>query len=344
MSEIILNSQAYKHNLDIISAHIGSRDKIAVVLKDNAYGHGLAQMSDLSQQYGIKNAFVKNYAEAISVKDKFTSITALYGRAQGVIPPNVAMVINRKEDITCLPPHTNVELKVNAGMNRNGIESDEIETFIRLILEQKLNLIGVFSHNGYGDDLDDEFHNTQKHFEQIKASTKDLSQKYGFPLPRFHSLNSSAAIRTAMNGTIDDDLVRMGIAIYGYLDTQFQNPLSSKLQKVASLWADKISQRTLKKGARIGYSGCSVLESDAIVSTYDIGYGDGLLRIDKGLQILTQKEYPILPRSSMDCFSCLCNEERICVFDDVSQLAKAFNTISYEILVRLSPFIKRTII
>ncbi|HCD73266.1 MAG TPA: alanine racemase, partial [Helicobacter sp.] len=61
-------------------------------------------------------------------------------------------------------------------------------------------------------------------------------------------------------------------------------------------------------------------------------------------KVHTAKGYQILPRLSMDCFSCLCDEPRICVFDDVSELAKAFGTISYEILTHLSPSIKRTII
>ena len=344
MSEIIIDSQSYKHNLNLISSHIGTSTELAIVLKDNAYGHGLEQISTLAREYGIKSVFVKNYAEAMQIKDDFPCITALYGMPQGTFPPHIAFVINHKEHISILPKGTNVELKVNAGMNRNGIQASEISEFVELILHRGLNLIGVFSHNGYGDDIDEEFERTQERFALIKQEIKELAQKYGFPLPRFHSLSSSGAIREAMNNNINDDLVRIGIAAYGYLDVAFENPISAKLRKVAALYADRISTRVLPQNARIGYSGCTKMDSKNIVSTYDIGYGDGFFRVSERHKVYTAKGYQILPRLSMDCFSCMCDESRICVFDDANTIAQAFGTINYEILTHLSPFIKLTII
>ncbi|WP_294892022.1 alanine racemase, partial [Sulfuricurvum sp. MLSB] len=40
MGSITLSREALIHNLDIIAHQVGAKDKIAVVLKDNAYGHG----------------------------------------------------------------------------------------------------------------------------------------------------------------------------------------------------------------------------------------------------------------------------------------------------------------
>ena len=108
MSEIIIDSQSYKHNLNLISSHIGTSTELAIVLKDNAYGHGLEQISTLAREYGIKSVFVKNYAEAMQIKDDFPCITALYGMPQGTFPPHIAFVINHKEHISILPKGTNV--------------------------------------------------------------------------------------------------------------------------------------------------------------------------------------------------------------------------------------------
>lgn len=344
MAEITLSSESYKHNFHLISSHIGTDVEIAAVLKDNAYGHGLEQMSILARECGIKSVFVKNYNEALRVSEYFPHITALYGMPEGDFPQHIAFVINQKEHINLLPKGTKVELKVNAGMNRNGIELGEIEDFITSLLARGLELVGVFSHNGYGDDIDEAFMHTQEKFADIKECVKVLAIKYGFALPRFHSLSSSGAIRMASERGISDDLVRIGIALYGYLDVAFSNPISPHLRKVAALYADRVSTRTLDAGARIGYSGCTTLEYPSRISTYDIGYGDGFFRVSERHKVYTAKGYQILPRSSMDCFSCLCDEPRICVFDDVSDIAKAFGTISYEILTHLSPSIKRTII
>ncbi|WP_295699958.1 alanine racemase [uncultured Helicobacter sp.] len=344
MAEITLSSQAYKHNFQLLSSHIGTDIELAAVLKDNAYGHGLEQISTLAKQCGVKSVFVKNYAEAIRISEIFPHITALYGMPEGDFPPHIAFVVHQKAHIESLPKGTKVELKVNAGMNRNGIQPDELESYIKAILDRGLELIGVFTHNGYGDDIDEGFMRTQECFRTIKEQVRALSQKYGFKLSRFHSLSSSGAVRVASEGKIDDDLVRVGIALYGYLDVAFANPISAKLQKVATLYADKVATRFLPQGARIGYSGCTTLESQSCISTYDIGYGDGFFRVSERHKIYTAEGYQILPRSSMDCFSCLCDKSRICVFNDVSALAQAFGTISYEILTHLSPHIKRTLI
>lgn len=344
MAEITLSSASYKHNFHLISSHIGANVELAAVLKDNAYGHGLEQISTLARECGIKSVFVKNYNEALRVSAYFPQITALYGMPEGDFPSHIAFVINQKEHIEKLPQGTKVELKVNTGMNRNGIEPDELEDFITLILQRGLELVGVFSHNGYGDDIDEAFEEAQTNFAHIKERVKILAQKHHFALPRFHSLSSSGAIRVASQGGIKDDLVRIGIALYGYLDVAFETPLSANLRRVAALYADRVSARTLNAGARIGYSGCTTLENPSRISTYDIGYGDGFFRVNERQRVYTAKGYQILPRSSMDCFSCLCDEARICVFDDVRPFAKAFDTISYEILTHLSPYIKRTII
>jgi alanine racemase len=41
MAYIILNKNNFFNNLDIIANRTKSVDKVALVLKDNAYGHGL---------------------------------------------------------------------------------------------------------------------------------------------------------------------------------------------------------------------------------------------------------------------------------------------------------------
>ena len=71
MAEIILDSARFIHNLDCIAHHIKSRQKLALVLKDNAYGHGLVEIAQMAKTYGICNVFVKSYAEALEIKDIF---------------------------------------------------------------------------------------------------------------------------------------------------------------------------------------------------------------------------------------------------------------------------------
>ena len=108
-----------------------------------------------------------------------------------------------------------------------------------------------------------------------------------------------------------------------------------ELEPILKLFAQKISSRELKKGSRAGYGGIGVLEKDSVVSTYDIGYGDGFLR----------NLYPnLVGRVSMDMVSILGDEDEICLIDDAKEIAKQNGTISYDILVKLNKDIKRVIV
>lgn len=344
MSEILLDSQAFFHNLTFISRHLSAHStstKLALVLKDNAYGHGLEQIATLAREFGVRDVFVKTHFEAKRVQALFESITILYGAPDEPLALNMAIAINNKEILQSLLPGTKVELKVNAGMNRNGINPDELEEYITHIVRAGLELFGVFSHNGYGDEVGEDFAMGCENFRAIKSVVARKCAELGIALPRFHTLNSSGTLRATH---IDDDLVRVGIAAYGYLESDATPHIAQQLKPVASLWADRISRKILPCGAKIGYGGKSVLEAQSVVSTYDVGYGDGLYRVNERKILHTASGERILPRTSMDCFSCVSDASRICVFDNALAIAREFDTISYEVLTRLSPFIKRTIV
>ncbi len=81
-----------------------------------------------------------------------------------------------------------------------------------------------------------------------------------------------------------------------------------------------------------------------VVSTYDIGYGDGLFRGDPKKPLRVANSLPILGRVSMDFITLESTDDEICIFNDAKEIAKEFNTISYEILTALKPNLKRVVI
>ena len=80
------------------------------------------------------------------------------------------------------------------------------------------------------------------------------------------------------------------------------------------------------------------------ISTYDIGYGDGFLRIDENQSFNTPNGAKLLGRVSMDSLSLNCQDDEVCIFDDIKILAKLNNTIYYEILTSLKPTIIKEIV
>ncbi len=108
-----------------------------------------------------------------------------------------------------------------------------------------------------------------------------------------------------------------------------------------ALWAEKLSSRLLKKGERVGYGGVYVALEDERISTYDIGYGDGFFRFDGRTPVLMAHGQKSKGRMSMDSFCTGGDRQEVCIFQDATVVAKHFRTISYEIVTKLSPTLKR---
>jgi alanine racemase len=334
MAFIQINKQNFYHNLNQIALKTGSVEKIAIVLKDNAYGHGLDIMANLASDFGIKHAVVRTQKEAHLIRDLFETVLVLGDRIQHDSVCSYA--INSIKDITSAQKGAKVELKIDTGMHRNGIAMDELEVALKLIEENELDLVGLMTHHRSADVLSSDFFWQNKQFEMVKERVK----KAGFTNVRTHSHNSAAILRTKH---FDEDLIRVGISAYGYseLPDVFDQVV---LKPVMSLYAKKVSTRVLKSGERVGYGGDFKASKEMSISTYDLGYGDGWFRARSADPYVTAEGLPILGRVSMDFISLATDKEVVCVMDDAQKAAATFGTISYEIMTTLSKEIERTII
>ena len=337
MAYITLNKQNFLKNLEIIAKKTKDKDKIALVLKDNAYGHGLDIISSLASEFGIKKAVVKDEDEADKIKEKFEYILILSDKPKNP-QKNYYYTINDINEINNFKSGVNVELKVDSGMHRNGISFDELELAFEKIKQKNLNLCGVFSHHGCADELSPVWFTQEQSFKEIVKTSKDLAKKYGYNL-HFHIDNSASLFR---RDKMIYDFARVGIAAYGCLEFE-KDFIKPPLKPVLSLWAKKISSRKLNKGDRVGYGGTFTAKKDMVVSNYDIGYGDGFLRILSN-NYQTPDGYKIAGRVSMDNSSFITDEDEILVFDDARAVATYANTISYEVLTSLKKKIPRILL
>lgn len=334
MAFIKINRQNFYHNLNQIALKTGSVEKIAIVLKDNAYGHGLELMANLASEFGIQHAVVRKTIEAEEIKTLFKTILVLGDK---IIQDEVySYAINTLDDIKEAQKGAKVELKIDTGMHRNGIALDELDVALDLIKAQGLNLVGVMTHYRSADALSSELFWQKKQFERVKHKVL----KAGFTRIRFHSHNSAAILRSK---SFDEELVRVGIGAYGY--NELQVPFDKVVLKpVMSLHAKKVSSRALKEGERIGYGGDFTAPEVMCVSTYDLGYGDGWCRGESTDPYMTSDGLAILGRVSMDFMTLESDKEEICVMDDAQAAATQFGTISYEMTTALSSAIAKQVI
>ena len=94
-------------------------------------------------------------------------------------------------------------------MHRNGIHIADLEVALHAIKDKGLELIGVMTHYRSADVLSSELFWQQKQFEIVKRVVKEK----GYTHIRIHASNSASILRSK---TFDEDMVRVGIAAYGY--------------------------------------------------------------------------------------------------------------------------------
>lgn len=335
MGYITLSHKALIHNLDIIAQHVGTKDKVAVVLKDNAYGHGALMIAEAVARYGIKQAVVRTEAEALEIEPYFDNILILADFPSVESRKSFSYAINALELIQRFPKGTRVELKVDTGMHRNGIAPEQLAEAFAQMGEQGLECIGVMSHQRSADALSSEWYWQRKTFDGLKKEALKLASAYGWEL-RFHLCNSAGTFRE--NGC-RDDMVRIGIALYGCLE--METPLMQPdLKPLLSLWAEKIATRVLKKGERIGYNGIYEAPEDETVSTYDLGYANGMNRLASN-QFVSPQGYPLRGRISMDSTVFATDVTPLLVFDNANTYAASVGTIGYEIMTGLDRLLPR---
>ena len=334
MAYIKLNRKNLYHNLNQLSLKSGNKTKLAAVLKDNAYGHGIKEMAKMVSDYGLKEAVVINTNEALKIKEHFKNILILNDTPQKI--DNFSYAITSINALKNIPKDAKIELKVDTGMHRNGIALDEVQEALNIIKQKELNLVGIFTHFKSADEFDSTLAWQIDNFKEVKK----IAFNSGFKSIRFHSHNSAALLRS---NNFSEDIARVGIAMYGFNELPNIYP-KIELKPLLSLWAKKASTRVLKKGQKVGYGGDFIAPKDMIVSTYDIGYGDGLFRGDSKNPLITAEGLPIIGRVSMDFISLESSKDEVCIFNNAKKVAKHFNTISYEITTSLKANLKKEIL
>jgi alanine racemase len=339
LSYITISRNNYFSNLSEVVRRVSNKNQIAVVLKDNAYGHGLIQIAQLAKEFGISRAVVRNIREAEKIKEFFPYILIL-APEKVIERENYFYTINSIEDLEKYDQNINIELKVDTGMHRLGISPQQLEFALNKIHAKNLKLRGFFTHFRESDVLSTTLFTQKELFNNLKERVLNSFQNV-----HFHSNNSAGVFRSGE--IIKDEIVRVGIASYGYLkgDKALKFP---KLKPVLSLFAEKVGElKNSQPYFRVGYGGISKVEKEKL-SIYNVGYADGFRRLpNRAIQngeFKTPNGSRVFGKISMDSTIYNSTEKYLEIFNDTSNLSKIFETIDYEIVVSLSDKIERRII
>lgn len=335
-AKAIINLNNLKYNLDLIKSKIPI-NKMLIILKANAYGHGDERIFKYCLNYGIKFFGVATKDEAIKLNNIDNRVNILIlspvgnENIESLSKLGIHLTISSFEEIKYILGNNikgNFHLAFDTGMGRIGFNEDTIEEAIKL-----LNPIGIFSHLSSADVNESYTLKQEKIFSKIMKY--DIKYK--------HLLNSFGTDIYSSKFS-DFDLYRLGIIIYG-------GEINSKYKPVMSFKARVNFVKKLEKDSNIGYGNTYLAKKGDIIATISVGYADGLFRAfsNKGKVYFNSKIYNIVGNICMDQFMILADEnisvgDYVEIFGEnitVSSQAKIINTISYELLCAISSRVPR---
>ena len=231
-------------------------------------------------------------------------------------------------------------------MHRLGFEEKDLEPLIDLIKNSsQVKIKSVFSHLAASDNESlDAF--TQQQINSFSESVVRIEKELGYPVIK-HICNSGGISRFK---NAHFNMVRLGIGMYGIGVNATEQ---GRLQNVGTL-KTKISQlKIVEKGDTVGYNRNGKIEQTTKIAIIPIGYADGFSRLlgngnygafINGIFCKTLGNI-CMDMCMLDVSHIACEEgDEVILFENAGQihsLAKALNTIPYEVLTNVSGRVKR---
>jgi alanine racemase len=336
-----------------------SRSRLYAVVKADAYGHGLVPVARCFEQQGVDGLCVALAEEGLQLRAcgitaPILVLSGAYGDAyERVLAAHLTPVIHSFYQAEAfaragLDRPVSVHLKVDTGMGRLGVTMHELGALLDALRGlPNLRIDGVMTHLSSADSDADVTRAQLECFEQAVRAIRAA----GHAPKLVHAANSAGAL-----GFVEarQSLVRVGIALYGVPPVEGQ---AEGLQPALRLRTEVLALRELQTGSAVGYDQTFRASRDCRIATVPIGYGDGLMRAasNRGAMLVREQRCPIVGRISMDLTTidvtdvpeCAIGDEVIVIGSQGSsaitaqELARACDTIAYEVLTNISPRVPR---
>lgn len=309
-AEAIVDLGAVSDNVRTLREYAGDAAIMAVV-KADAYNHGAVPVARAALAAGARELGVTTLAEALELRaagidapvlswlhtadaDFAPAITA--GVELGVSSPRHLAGVAAAARATGVT--ATVAVKVDTGLNRNGVARDEWDEFVgdlaRASAEGVVRLRGVFSHLAHGDEPEHRVNGEQR--DRLSEAVADLRRRSLAP-EVVHLANSAA---TVTRPDLRFDMVRPGIAIYGL--TPIPELGNFGFRPVMTVRTRVSLVKKVTAGSGVSYGHSWIAPSDTTVALLPMGYADGIRRNLSGrIEVqLGGKRRPQIGRVCMD--------------------------------------------
>jgi alanine racemase len=356
-----VNLTRLTQNLQAIRAHV-TPAKVMIIVKANAYGHGLAEvskhLSSLVDYIGVAVLEEGILLRELGVKTPILILGGIWGdQVPHYLQHDLTLTassVERLEQIdtvaTQMGVKAKVHLKIDTGMERIGVHYYNAHTILERALScPSVQVEGIFSHFANADSHDlAHAHLQLERFIEVLRFYEDRS----LPMPIRHMANSPAILQLPESYF---DMVRPGIMLYGVYPT---SEIAHTVRVEPALaWKSRVVYfKVVNPGHPVSYGSTWQSDHPVRVVTLPVGYGDGYFRnLSNNTQVLIRgKKYPQVGRICMD--QMMVNIESDSAFngDEATLLGEAggetisaqdladwAGTIPYEVLTNINTRVPR---
>jgi alanine racemase len=356
---------AILHNFDMFQALVPS-GFVFPVLKANAYGHGLAEVANILKARQFPYLAVDGYFEALQIQDVSSQPVLVMGAVradnfQRLSYKNLAFVVHDAATLAALGStgkRIKIHLEIDTGMHRHGIQPRSLGKFLGLLGKYpRLELEGVMSHLADADNPSDTSYTLAQTLAFDEAVAQILAA--GYQPKYFHLANSAGSPKASSRYA---NALRPGISLYGISPLEPSDQSAPKLAALApalELTSTITKTFVIEKGETVSYGRTFTAQQKTRIGVLPLGYYEALPRsLSNHFQVQYGKKY--LPQAGRICMNHTMldltgsraktgDEVTIISRDSSSQnslanICQRHNLFSYELLVNLSPTIRRTIV
>ncbi len=364
LNTIEIDKHAILQNLAFLQS-LKINKTIFPVLKSNAYGHGLKEMSIILKGTNVPYICVDSFPEYQIVKDYAKKKVLIMWETlpenyRHYNPRYATLVVYTVETLKYLvkqPNSFSIHLFLNTGMNREGLQIDQLQEVLEILLAYPhIKLEGVMSHFANADEVDSSFSESQiATFKWMYAMIKQA----WFTPKRKHIWNSAWVVKN-VDGFFN--AWRSGVAMYGYNHLSPEDPyhaLLGPLSPALRILTTVVSKQKLINGDIVSYGGRFTAAHSMQTVTVPFGYHEGLdRRLTNKRQV--KRNNIVLPMVGTICMNLSCIDTQgndIQIWDSIELIsndkhavnslqacATICGTIPYELLVKLDSKIRRVIV
>jgi len=276
---------AIRHNVAVTRGFLKPRCRMLAVVKADAYGHGIVEVSKAVLGAGADRLAVSTVRDGVKLREAgvtapivildqppATCIPLLLGYhiTPAVHEPDFAIAYGEAADLHGMkaPYH----LAINTGMNRIGVHNEEAVAFLDQIdFHRALQLEGVFTHFATADCAETlDFQIQARRFVDTVSAIKAAGYDPGI----VHAANSAAIYRFP---DVHFDMVRAGVSLYGFHPCPETRDVVD-LRPAMSIHARISDTRFVPMSEGVSYGLHYRSPGSVKICTVPIGYGDGLPR------------------------------------------------------------------